>query len=221
MPRHTLKIIAVLFVLFVVLHIANTHKGSANKDGPARSNPTAPIPLPAEAPTVAAPAQTAPPKAPKQAKKKEPLAKPSDDGKSNIKPALQRTLRRVVTLYASWPGPVSKQSLARQLRDEEPFITDDAVKKIVAEWDTAPLTFTLEPKGIVSVSDLYALPDQPNKGTADVFVMLHKHFTPVAGKPSDRTAIQVYTVSLQVIGRQWRVIGIAPQSGTSSDSPTS
>jgi hypothetical protein len=145
----------------------------------------------------------------------------NDDGESNIKPELQRKLRRVVLLYASWPGSIPRQTLAKQLRDEEPFITDDAVKKIEAEWGPLPLTFRVNPQGVVSISDLHLLPQQPDKGTAEVFVMLHKHFMPVGGKPDDQTAVQTYSVTLQVINQEWHVISIAPQSGNSSNSPSS
>jgi hypothetical protein len=223
MPRHIWRIVALLVVLFVGLHYINARNRSANKDRPTSSQPSAPMPLPAEAPTVAPSSKATPSKETKPKESRPTKNEANDDGESNIQPGLQRKIGRVVKLYASWPGSTPRKVLLGQLRSEEPFITESAVQKIGTEWNNTPVptTFKMAPQKVVNISNLYAFPHQTSRGTATVFLAVRKLFKPVSGKAYSQPAVLPYTVTMEVIGRQWRVAGIAPQAGVSSTSSSS
>jgi hypothetical protein len=215
-PRTILKIMAVIAVIAFVRY-ANMHAKQHHHKSAAQP-PSVTKPLPAAAPTVAMPRQTP---SPKPHKTKEYSSSPdenNDDGESNIRLSTQRELGHVVKLYASWSGPASQETLVRKLKSKEPFITNEAVTKIQAEWNNTPplTTFKIVPLRVVNISNLYALPLEPDKGTATVFLAVRKLFTPVSTKPYSQTAVQPYTVNMQVISRQWRVVGIVPQNNVST-----
>jgi hypothetical protein len=175
-------------------------------------------PLPAEQPTVAVVAPTTSTHTSVHtspattAKSHEP-----NEANSNITPELQSKLKKVVALYASWPGAVPMQTLLTELRHEQPFITNGALTKISTEWNSTPrTTFRLQVKGIVMVSRLIAAPRNPNNGLVTVFVSLERHFKPVSARPYSQIAVQPYTVNMQIINREWHVTMIAPQSAGSS-----
>jgi hypothetical protein len=216
-----MKIFAAVIGIVVVVFI--THSNKAHPPRQIETPQTVATPLPAEAPTVTEPKKTVHDKtAPKH--KEHDASKhgeDNDDGESNIQPDTLRKLGRVVWLYASWPGQTPKTSLIKELRGEEPFITEDTVKKIETEWNNTPRTFEIAPKKVVNISDLLSSPNQPGVATATVFLTIDKLFKPVSGKPYSQTAVQPYTVKLQIINRQWRIVGIAPQSGSSAASSSS
>jgi hypothetical protein len=211
-----LAVVAGLALLFFITH-AQKSNHAAQADNPHNAE----TPLPAEAPTVVAPAKKVQTK-PLRPKKHHPSTKlkGNDDGESNILPDLQHRLGRVVKLYASWPGATSRAELTKKLQGEEPFITEDAAKRIETEWKNTPPTIKLVPGKVVNISDLIALPNQSSTAVATVFLTLSKFFKPASGKPYSQTAVQSFTVSLQIIDRQWHVIGIAPQGGSSNASPS-
>jgi hypothetical protein len=206
MPRHIWRIVALLVVLFVGLHYINARNRSANKDRPTSSQPSAPMPLPAEAPTVAPSSKATPSKETKPKESRPTKNEANDDGESNIQ-----------------PGSTPRKVLLGQLRSEEPFITESAVQKIGTEWNNTPVptTFKMAPQKVVNISNLYAFPHQTSRGTATVFLAVRKLFKPVSGKAYSQPAVLPYTVTMEVIGRQWRVAGIAPQAGVSSTSSSS
>jgi hypothetical protein len=186
-------------------------------------------PLPAEQPTVAVVAPTTSThtsvhtvvKGSKPKEKSSPATTAKshepNEANSNITPELQSKLKKVVALYASWPGAVPMQTLLTELRHEQPFITNGALTKISTEWNSTPrTTFRLQVKGIVMVSRLIAAPRNPNNGLVTVFVSLERHFKPVSARPYSQIAVQPYTVNMQIINREWHVTMIAPQSAGSS-----
>jgi hypothetical protein len=214
------KFFAIAAGLVVVFFIA--HSQRSHPPGQVEQPQATATPLPVEAPTVSAPETKTHSKSSKPTKRHESKhAEDNDDGESNIKPDMKHKLVRVVRLYASWPGPTPKQSLINDLRREEPFITESAVKKIEEEWSKTPNTFKIVPKQVVNISDLLANPKEPDKATATVFLTLSKLFKPAKGKPYSQSAVQSYTVKLQIIGRKWSVVSIAPQSGSSAASSSS
>jgi hypothetical protein len=98
----------------------------------------------------------------------------------------------------------------------EPPITEDTVKRIGEEWQRTPASFMMDIKGVTMVSNLTAEGDNPNKASATVFLNVVRRFKPASGEPYSQPGVQAYTVNLQVIDRQWRVVAIAPEVPSSS-----
>lgn len=186
---------------------------SAPSPKPALVKPTVLKPFPAASPTVASSLTSAT----MQPQKTKPQEHPvNEDGASNLSPALEAQLTKVVRIYASWPGDVPKEQLLGQLGKQQPFINKSVLDQVQRQWQTTPSTFTITVKKVIMDSDLLQTTRGPNSGVVTVYASLLKHFKPLSGHPYDQTAIQPYQVSLRIIKRAWQVVGITTQVSTVS-----
>jgi hypothetical protein len=220
-------------VIFAIIMRHNKVGGEGTKSPVIQ---VASTPQPAAEPTVAAPVPKktkakarATPSSPKHRNKGKPShghsSKPAkadlnsretSESEVNLSKDLQLKLKALVTLYASWPGSTPKQELIKQLKQKEPFITAEAVKKIETEWKYAPQTVKLTVKSVDFATGLTAAPKDRNQGVVEAYVQLVKHFTPVSGNSYTQLASQPYTVKMRIINRVWRVVGISTQNAASS-----
>jgi hypothetical protein len=227
------KIFSVIagLVIFAIVMRHNKAGGEGTKSSVIQ---VASTPQPAAAPTVEAPVPKktkakATPSSPKHRSRNKPShghsSKPAkanlnsretSESEVNLSKDLQRKLKALVTLYASWPGSTPKQELVKKLKQQEPFITAEAVKKIETEWKYAPQTVKLTVKSVDFATGLTAAPNNASQGAVETYVKLVKHFTPASGHSYTQLASQPYTVKMRVISRVWRVVGISTQTAASS-----
>lgn len=182
-----------------------------HKSGPAEAVVTYPSasegPLPAGAPTVTLQDQNGSSSTPSQTSS----TSVNDYEYSNLGPDLRKKLETMVKIYASWPGFVSKQELLSELKQQQPFLTSEALDAIERDWNMPQSTFKLKVRGINLDSSLAKLTQNPNAGSVTAYVTLSKTFTPVSGKQYTQSAVQPYVLTLHIINRSWKLVGITTQ----------
>ncbi len=221
MSRRTLVVLGVVAIIVVILVLSSG--SSRNRHGIGSKPFSSPqSPMPAGSPTVKLPlnAIKATTTSRSASRQKTIVRNPHENqGKSNnLSASLQAKLRQAVLLFASWPSSTPQRVLLGKLREEQPFVTAAAIQQIASEWRNVPVTFNLKAKGVIQISNLVAIPGNPNGAAVTVFVSLIRHFMPVSGMPYNQDGVQAFTVNMLVINRQWCVVGIAPQSTTSTRS---